>query len=156
MQRIYTNIKYESIHFNTNEICNNFIIYINNIINNSIHKNFYIEYICCDGYGCKIAFTDDINYSSIAKLINEFNVESPSTIDKSFITINDGFGAGIVLFEDSKYVVNKDTQTLYDCDICYKKVKNIITKCKICKHPFCVNCWDKLITQNCPFCRSDL
>ena len=43
---------------------------------------------------------------------------------------------------------------IYDiCYICYE-LKNLITNCNICKHPFCVDCLNRIKNSKCAYCRS--
>lgn len=42
------------------------------------------------------------------------------------------------------------------CDICFEYVDYLCTRCSEVTHLCCLNCWNRLQIQCCPFCRKDL
>ena len=42
-----------------------------------------------------------------------------------------------------------------NCDICFE-IKSLITKCFVCKYPFCIDCYNKILNSNCPYCRGNI
>ena len=42
-----------------------------------------------------------------------------------------------------------------NCDICFEK-KLLLTKCSVCKYPFCMDCYDKILNSSCPCCRGNI
>jgi len=41
------------------------------------------------------------------------------------------------------------------CDICFYN-KSLVTKCFVCKYPFCVDCYSQILNSSCPYCRSKI
>jgi hypothetical protein len=106
--------KFEYIHFDTNQECDNFIIYA---------KNQNINYIrfCCDGKGCSF---QNINYDSLKKLKAKF-----LSVYFEFKTI----GTCNICFEDNKELF-KFCKTCIEpiCKECVKQISN----CPFCRNKF--------------------
>jgi hypothetical protein len=125
----------EFAHFNSIELCNDFVIYMTN-------NGYKITHKCCDGNGCGIKKIKRIELKIIVnkylqkKETNTYNTYNTDNTDNTYNTYN---------------TYNTDK---FHCDICYEDVDNLITKCKICTHPFCPDCWNKITKDVCPYCRS--
>jgi len=39
------------------------------------------------------------------------------------------------------------------CDICYE-IKNLYPRCHTCMHPLCLDCFERITDERCPYCRS--
>jgi len=83
-----------------------------------------ITSICCEGKGC-----------ALQKSSNEIN------------KIRDDFLSGYI------YPIVVHNNIIGDCDICYEQ-KELVTLCKTCNHPFCMDCIRQIQNNNCAYCRS--
>jgi len=92
-----------------------------------VNNGYKIAHKCCGGNGCGIEKIKNIELQNIVK----------NYLQKR---------------ETNK--LNSENKETFFCDICYEDVNNIISKCKICTHPFCPDCWNKITKDVCPYCRS--
>lgn len=84
-----------------------------------------ITHTCCSGKGC-----------CLNKSFEETNAIKNEYIT-SYIKPDNAFNESII----------------DECDICYEK-KELINLCKICNHPFCMDCIRQINNNNCAYCRS--
>ena len=71
-------------------------------------------------------------------------------------------GKGLLINEENSLIQNlkknfklNNIVKIDTCDICCE-IKSLITKCFVCKYPFCIDCYDKILNSSCPYCRGNI
>lgn len=126
--------------------------------NESVDSDNSDEYVKNDKYDNK-SVKNFIHFSTIEEC-NEFAL----FVSKMNIKVGHKCcgGKGLSINKESSFIKNlkenfklNNIVKIDQCDICFEN-KSLIRKCFVCKYPFCVDCYSKIVNSCCPYCRGNI
>lgn len=123
--------------------------------NESVNSDYSDEYVKVD----KKSIKNFIHFNSIEEC-NEFAL----FVSKMNIKVGHKCcgGKGLLINEENSLIQNLKKEfklnnivKIDECDICFEN-KSLITKCFVCKYPFCIDCYSQILNSSCPYCRGTI